>query len=66
MDNIPGAMEHLETHQTYPATKDELVKACNGLSDFSSEDKKWFMDHLQDKTYNSAQEVMDTLGLSKK
>ena len=46
MKNIKSAMEHLKTHQTYPATKPELVKTCNELSDFSKEDKTWFEEHL--------------------
>lgn len=65
MQNVSGATDHLRTHQTYPATKDQLVAECNNLSDFSEEDKKEFADKLQDgKTYNSAEEVMADVGLS--
>lgn len=63
MKNIKGAMEHLNSHQTYPATKAELVAACNGLSDFSEEDKNEFAEKLPEGTYNSAQEVSEALGL---
>ena len=63
MSNKKGAILHLETHQTYPATRDELVKECNELSDFSEEDKRWFMTHLPDRTYSSADAVIKTLGL---
>lgn len=65
MKDIKNAMAHLKTHQTYPATKQELVKACNDLSDFSGEDKKWFEEHLPDGSYESAQEVLMALGLQK-
>jgi len=51
-------------HQEYPATKKELVEACNALSDFSEEDKQWFEQHLPEGTYNSAEEVMQALGVS--
>ncbi|MBI2593270.1 hypothetical protein HYW44_01340 [Candidatus Daviesbacteria bacterium] len=63
--NVSGAISHLKEHQMYPATKDELVKECGNLSDFSDNDKKWFMDNLPEKTYKSAEEVMTALGWRK-
>ena len=63
MKNKQGAMDHLKDHQSYPATKADLVKECNDLSDFSADDKAWFMEHLPEGTYNSAQEVSQALGL---
>ncbi len=62
MDNKKAAIEHLKSHQTYPATKADMVKTCNELSDFSAVDKQWFTDHLPEGTYNSAQEAMQALG----
>lgn len=62
--DIKNAMSHLKTHQKYPATKEELVKECDNLSDFSEEDKRWFESNLENKTYSSAEEVMQTLGFS--
>ena len=56
-------MQHLHDHQSYPATREELVAECDELSDFSEEDKQWFRSKLPDRTYNSAQEVMDALGM---
>jgi len=64
MKNVKGAIQHLKAHQSYPATKADLVKECDNLSDFSEEDKKWFMSQLPDKTFNSAEEVVAALGLS--
>ena len=63
MDDVKNAMMHLKEHQTYPATKEDLVKTCNSLSDFSEKDKKWFESNLPQGTYNSAQEVIEALGL---
>lgn len=63
MKDIQNAIDHLKSHQSYPATKANLVAECDNLSDFSAEDKAWFAEHLEDKTYNSAEEVMQTLGL---
>lgn len=66
MQNIDGAIKHLKDHQEYPASKQDLMEACNGLSDFSDVDKKWFSKHLSDRTYKSAEEVMEKLGWDKK
>jgi len=63
MQNSSGAIGHLRDHQTYPATKADLVAACNSLSDFSEEDKREFESSLPERTYNSAGEVMEALGL---
>ena len=63
MTNKTNAIEHLKMHQKYPATREELVAECNELSDFSKEDKEWFMNHLPKGTYESAQEVIEVLGL---
>jgi|GEM_PF-2998555 len=55
------ASEHFLKHQTYPATKAQLMAACKNLMDFSDSEKSWFADHLADRTYSSADEVMATL-----
>ena len=59
---MQGAKGHLQSHVTYPASKADLVAACNNLSDFSDADKKEFMDKLPEGTYNSAEEVEKALG----
>jgi len=63
MENTQGVMEHLKGHQQYPATKADLVAACNSLSDFSPADKEEFASKLPEGTYNSAEEVMKALGM---
>lgn len=63
MTNKSSAIEHLKMHQKYPATREELIAECNELSDFSKADKEWFMTHLPKGTYESAQEVIEVLGL---
>lgn len=63
MKNVTNAMEHLTSHQKYPATRSQLVAECDRLSDFSEEDKKWFMDHLPEGTYKSAEEVTKAIGM---
>ncbi|HSS39993.1 MAG TPA: hypothetical protein VLT58_14595 [Polyangia bacterium] len=53
--------QHLTLHQTYPATRAQLLASCKGLVDFSPAEKRWFADHLADGTYQSAAEVMKSL-----
>lgn len=65
MQDIKNAIEHLKTHQTYPASREELVKACEDLKDFSKEDKEWFKQNLPEGTYQSAQDVIGVLGLQR-
>lgn len=63
MQNKDGAIDHLKNHQKYPATKEDLAKECDNLSDFSEDDKKWFLENLPEGTYNSADEVITALGM---
>ena len=63
MQNMQGAKDHLKTHiDKWPATKMELIAACNNLSDFTSEDKVEFETKLPDGTYNTPEAVMKALG----
>lgn len=55
-----AAMDHLE-HVSYPATKEDLVKACNNMSDVSEEGKKWFMESLPGGTYQNSGDVKAAL-----
>ncbi len=66
MKDMKNAAMHLKQHQTYPATKQQLVESCNKLSDFSEEDKKWFESNLPEGSYKSPEEVMQALGMDTK
>ena len=54
--------QHLEEHQTYPATRAQLLAACNDLVDFSGGEKRWYAEHLPEGTYKSAAEVLKAVG----
>lgn len=56
-------MDHLQGHITYPATKAQLVAACNNMSDVNPQDKTDFAAKLPEGTYNSADDVMKALGM---
>ena len=53
--------EHLMKHQTYPATRAELLASCNTLVDFSDAEKQWFAAHLPEGSYPSADAVLKVL-----
>jgi hypothetical protein len=52
---------HLKQHQTFPATRAELLASCKGLMEFNDGEKAWFAAHLPEGTYKSAGEVLKVL-----
>jgi hypothetical protein len=55
--------QHLNEHpHKYPATRAELLAACDGLTDFSAGEKRWYADHLPEGTYKSAADVLKAIG----
>lgn len=56
-------MTHINDHITYPATKEEIIAACQDMSDASDEEKKMVADKLPAGTYNDAGEVKMALGM---
>ena len=53
--------QHLKEHQTYPATRAELLASCNELVDFTPSEKRWYADHLPAGTYKSAADVLKAI-----
>lgn len=56
-------MTHIKEHIDYPTTKQGLIDACNGMSDISDEDKELFKKNLPERSYESADEVIEALGM---
>lgn len=56
-------LEHIREHLEYPATKKDLVTACNNMMDVPKEDKEYFEKNLPDRVYNSPDEVIKVLKL---
>ena len=61
--NEKQVREHLAKHIKFPATKADLLKACNDYSDSSPEDKKWVMENLPEGSYASPDDVLKALGM---
>lgn len=56
-------VDHVTDHIKYPADKTDLIEACNNLSEFTEEQKRWFERNLPDGIYNSPGSVMKVFGL---
>jgi hypothetical protein len=67
MELTPALKEKLNEHvgehvDKWPATKDDLVAACNNMSDFDPSEKQWFSETLPAGTYRNADEVKRAIG----
>jgi len=61
LKDLETAIEHVRSHMAYPATKDELVQACNRMMDVPEEEREWFRRTLPEGTYKSPEEVLSAL-----
>jgi hypothetical protein len=52
---------HLKNHVKYPASRDQVVAACNNMSDSEPANKEWVMKNLPDGNYRNAGEVLNAL-----
>jgi len=52
------ALEHLRKHIVYPASRKEIIEACNMMMDISKEEKEWFEKNLPDWSFRNADEVI--------
>lgn len=55
-------VSHISDHLHYPATKAELVQACNEMADVPAEDKAWLIRNLPEGQYEGPEEVIEALG----
>ncbi|MBI3954757.1 hypothetical protein HY333_01800 [Candidatus Collierbacteria bacterium] len=66
MDNFTNkqqALDHLRNDITYPATGKEIVAECDNMKEeVTEEERKWLEQKLGDRTYQSADEAINTLG----
>ena len=60
-EKMNEVMEHLNGHVDYPATKQEIMKACEDMSDVPLKDKDWVMKNLPEKTYMNAGDVKNAM-----
>lgn len=56
-------MMHLREHMQYPASKAQIIEACNYMGHVPKATVEWFDKTLPDRTYNSADDVIHAVGL---
>jgi len=61
MSNLSEELGHLKNHVQYPASRNEVVAACNNMSDVPSADKEWVAKTLPEGRYTKADDVMTAL-----
>jgi hypothetical protein len=61
MSSLSEELGHLKNHVKYPASKAQVVAACNGMSDVPSADKEWISKSLPDQTYRGPEDVVSAL-----
>lgn len=61
MSTIQTSLGHLKHHIEYPASRTEVVEACNGMEDLPAEDRAWFGGALPEGNYGNAEDVVKAL-----
>ena len=61
MSNLQEELGHIKNHITYPASKQQVVAACNNMSDVPSEDKAWVSKSLPEQTFRAPEDVVTAL-----
>ncbi len=59
--SIESFLKHTKNDVPYPATKTQLVEACNGMSDVPAVDREYFRKKLPDGKYGKPEEVLNAL-----
>jgi len=61
MSKLAQELGHLKNHVTYPASRSQVVAACNDMSDVPTEDKDWVTKNLPEGNYRTPAEVVTAL-----
>jgi hypothetical protein len=61
MSTLAEELGHLKNHVMYPASRQQVVGACNNMSDAPQADREWFSSNLPEGTYQNAEQVLGAL-----
>jgi hypothetical protein len=61
MENLATELSHLKSHVQYPASRAQVIAACNKMHDLPREDAQWFERTLPEGTYKNANDVVAAL-----
>jgi hypothetical protein len=59
--SLQEELGHIKNHIKYPASKQQVVAACNNMSDVPSDDKDWVSQSLPDQTFRGPEDVVNAL-----
>ncbi len=60
-NTLKAAFEHLKKDIVYPATKDDILMACNNFEEIPASERDWFYRTLPDQEFSSAEDVVNSL-----
>lgn len=61
MGKFAEELGHLKSHVPYPATKQQVVAACNNNMHADKDDAEWMAKALPEGTYRGASDVLTAL-----
>jgi hypothetical protein len=61
MGKFAEELGHLKSHVSYPASRQQVVTACNNNVHADRDDADWMAKALPEGTYNNANEVISAL-----
>lgn len=61
MGKFAEELGHLKSHVPYPASRAQVVEACNNNSHADRDDAEWMAKALPEGTYRNANEVVSAL-----
>jgi hypothetical protein len=61
MTSMSTQLTHLKNHVNYPANRQQVIAACNGMMDADEVDRKWVTGNLPEGTYKTADDVLSAL-----
>ncbi len=61
MGALEASLDHLKNHVEYPADAEQVIQACNNMSDVPGADVEWFSSNLPAGTYNDPTEVISAV-----
>jgi hypothetical protein len=61
MGKFAEELGHLKTHVSYPASRMDIVTACNNNQHAEKDDAEWIAKALPEGTYQSPNEVLTAL-----
>jgi hypothetical protein len=59
--SLAEELDHLKNHIKYPATRAQVVQACNMMSDLHTGDGAWVSKNLPEGTYKAPSDVLNAL-----